>query len=287
MRRLTLKILNTIRDMRVEVKKVRRSGKSIGFVPTMGYLHEGHLSLVKRAREENDLVVVSIFVNPTQFGPHEDFESYPRNLDRDSKLVESFGGDIVFSPSVSEMYPKKSSTYVEVEGNIVKELCGASRPGHFKGVTTVVTKLFNIVTPDRAYFGQKDAQQVAVIEQMVRDLCLEIEIVPCPIVREKDGLAMSSRNIYLNEKERRAATVLFESLSKAEEIVRKGGRSPFEVSKFILNIIASESLCQIDYIEIVNSQTLEPIEEIKGNILIALAVKIGSTRLIDNLRLEI
>lgn len=282
-----MKILNTIKDMRIAVKEAQRNGKTIGFVPTMGYLHEGHLSLVRRAREENDLVIVSIFVNPTQFGEGEGFETYPRDLERDSNLVESAGADIVFAPAVAEMYPLGAATYVEIASDITGKLCGASRPGHFKGVTTIVTKLFNIVTPDRAYFGQKDAQQVAVIEQMVRDLYLGVEIVPCPIVREEDGLAMSSRNTYLTNDERKAAVILSTALAKAQEMIKDGERNALEIRKVITEKINSEPLSQIDYIEIVNARTLEPIEEIKGSLLIALAVKIGKTRLIDNIRLEV
>lgn len=282
-----MKVLTTIKDIRLRTKEARRNGKSIGFVPTMGYLHEGHLSLVKRAKKENDLVIVSIFVNPTQFGPGEDLESYPRDLERDSRLVEGIGADIVFYPSVEEMYPLGCSTYVDIDGDITKKLCGASRSGHFKGVTTIVTKLFNIVTPNRAYFGQKDAQQVAVIEQMVRDMCIDVEIVPCPIVREKDGLAMSSRNIYLGDEERKAAVVLSKALSSAEETIKQGERNASKVNKLIVDKISSQPLLKIDYVEIVCDKTLEAIEEIKGGILIALAVKIGRTRLIDNVRLEV
>ncbi|WP_432408238.1 pantoate--beta-alanine ligase [Wukongibacter sp. M2B1] len=282
-----MRVLNTIKDIRTITKEARRNGKSIGFIPTMGYLHEGHLSLVKKAREENDLVIVSIFVNPTQFGPGEDFDSYPRDLERDSKLVEDVGADIVFSPSVKEIYPSGCSTYVDTDGDITKRLCGASRPGHFKGVTTIVTKLFNIITPDRAYFGQKDAQQVAVIEQMVRDLCMDVDIVSCPIVREEDGLAMSSRNTYLGEEERKAAIILSKALSSAEEVIKEGERDASKVSELIVNKINSQPLSKIDYVEIVCDKTLEAIEEIKGGILIALAVKIGRTRLIDNVRLEV
>lgn len=282
-----MRVLNTIKDIRTITKEARRNGKSIGFIPTMGYLHEGHLSLVKKAREENDLVIVSIFVNPTQFGPGEDFDSYPRDLERDSKLVEDVGADIVFSPSVKEIYPSGCSTYVDTDGDITKRLCGASRPGHFKGVTTIVTKLFNIITPDRAYFGQKDAQQVAVIEQMVRDLCMDVDIVSCPIVREEDGLAMSSRNTYLGEEERKAAIILSKALSSAEEVIKEGERDASKVSALIVNKINSQPLSKIDYVEIVCDKTLEAIEEIKGGILIALAVKIGRTRLIDNVRLEV
>lgn len=282
-----MKVLNTIKEIRLLIREARKNGKSIGFVPTMGYLHEGHISLVKKAREENDLVIVSIFVNPTQFGQGEDFESYPRNLERDSKLVEDAGADIVFSPLVEEMYPSGCSTYVDTDSDITKKLCGASRRGHFRGVTTIVTKLFNIVTPDRAYFGQKDAQQVAVIEQMVRDLCIDVEIVPCPIVREEDGLAMSSRNTYLGDDERRAAIVLSKALSSAEEVIKEGERDALKVSKLIVDKISSQPLSKIDYVEIVCDKTLEAIEEIKGGILIALAVNIGRTRLIDNVKLEV
>lgn len=282
-----MKILNTINDIRIAIKEARKNGKTIGFVPTMGYLHEGHLSLVKRAKEENDLVVVSIFVNPTQFGEGEDLETYPRDLERDSNLVKSVGADIVFAPSVEEMYTPGASTYVEIAGDITAKLCGSSRPGHFKGVTTIVTKLFNIVTPDKAYFGQKDAQQVAVIEQMVRDLCFGVEIVPCPIVREEDGLAMSSRNTYLSSEERKSATILSIALARAEEMIRSGERNASKIRVIINEKIKSEPFAEIDYIEIVNARTLEAVEEVKGDILIALAVKIGKTRLIDNTRLEV
>lgn len=282
-----MKILNTINDIRIAIKEARKNGKTIGFVPTMGYLHEGHLSLVQRAKEENDLVVVSIFVNPTQFGEGEDLETYPRDLERDSNLVKSVGADIVFAPSVEEMYPPGASTYVEIASDITAKLCGSSRPGHFKGVTTIVTKLFNIVTPDKAYFGQKDAQQVAVIEQMVRDLCFGVEIVPCPIVREEDGLAMSSRNTYLNTDERKSATILSIALARAEEMIRSGERNASKIREIISEKIKSEPFAEIDYIEIVNARTLEAVEEVKGDTLIALAVKIGKTRLIDNTRLEV
>ncbi len=282
-----MKILEAIGDIREEIKEARRNNKSVGFVPTMGYLHGGHLSLIKKAKEENDLVIVSIFVNPTQFGPGEDFESYPRDLKKDSSLAQSMGADIVFSPSIEEMYPLGCSTYVEIEGDITKKLCGASRSGHFKGVATVVTKLFNIVMPDRAYFGQKDAQQVAVIKRMVKDLHLDVEIVPCPIVREGDGLAMSSRNTYLNEEERRAGTILSKALFEAKERIEGGEINPLKISDFIIETIESEPLCEIDYVEVVHGETLESIERVKGDVLIALAVKIGKTRLIDNLRLEV
>jgi pantoate--beta-alanine ligase len=284
---LEMIILDKVIEVRKEIKTASKNAKTIGLVPTMGFLHDGHLSLIKRAREENDLVVVSIFVNPTQFGPGEDLESYPRNLERDSSLAESAGADIIFAPSVEEIYPNGYNTYVEVEGEMTKKLCGASRPGHFKGVATVVSKLFNIIAPDRAYFGQKDAQQVAVIEQIVRDLNFDIEIVSCPIVREKDGLAMSSRNIYLNEDERKDAVILSQSLFEAEKMIKNGERDPLKLKEFIIKNINTKPNVEIDYVEIVNSKTLEDVKEIKGDVLIALAVKIGRARLIDNICMEV
>lgn len=281
-----MKIIRTVEEMREEVSQARREGKKIGFVPTMGYLHEGHLSLIKRAKAENEFVVVSIFVNPTQFGAGEDYETYPRDLERDAKLADSEGADVIFHPSVQEMYPKGYKTFVEVE-EITTRLCGASRPGHFRGVTTIVAKLFNIIKPDRAYFGQKDAQQVVVVRQMVKDLNMDVEIIPCPIVREADGLAMSSRNTYLDDEERKAALVLSRSLFKAEEMIRNGERDAKKVKEFIEGLIGSEPKARIDYVEVVDAHTLEEIEKLKGEVLIALAVKIGKTRLIDNIRLEV
>lgn len=282
-----MKVCKTIKEIREEVKKAKYEGKSVGIVPTMGYLHEGHLSLIRKAREENDLVVVSIFVNPTQFGIGEDLENYPRDLIRDSKLIENEKADLIFAPSVDEMYPNGYKTYVEVEGNITKKLCGKSREGHFKGVTSVVSKLFNIVTPDRAYFGQKDAQQVAVIKKMVEDLNFDISIIPCPIVREEDGLALSSRNTYLIDKDRQEATILSKSLFKAKEMIANGERNTSIIRNFIINNINTVEYAKIDYVEIVDAKTLDDIDEIKGNILIALAVKIGKPRLLDNIRLEV
>lgn len=281
-----MQIITTIKEVRKEIKKVRKEGKSIGFVPTMGFLHEGHLSLIKRARKDNDLVIVSIFVNPTQFGPGEDLESYPRDLEKDSALCDDSGADIVFAPSVEEMYPDRYGTYVEVEGDITKKLCGESRPGHFRGVTTIVSKLFNIIPADRAYFGQKDAQQVAIIERMVRDLSFDIEIIPCPIIREEDGLAMSSRNNYLSEEERIDALILSQSLFEVEKIINKGEKNSEIVKNIIIDNIKSKPSARIDYVEIVDAKTLEAVSEIRGEILIALAVKIGKARLIDNIRLE-
>lgn len=281
-----MEVIKNIKNIREKIDIYKYNKKSIGFVPTMGFLHDGHLSLMKKAKEENDIVIVSIFVNPTQFGPNEDLDSYPRDLDRDISLCESAGVDLIFFPSVEEMYPKGYDTYVEVVGDITKRLCGESRPGHFKGVTTVVLKLFNIVTPDKAYFGQKDAQQVAVINKMVKDLNLDLEIVPCPIVRESDGLALSSRNTYLNEDERKSAVILSKSLFEAKELINNGEKDSKKLKSLITNRIESENAI-IDYVSIVDSNTLEDIEILNGDVLIALAVKIGKTRLIDNVRMEV
>lgn len=282
-----MKIVKTKAELKASLKTLKAGHKTVGFVPTMGFLHEGHLSLVRRAKAENDVVVVSIFVNPTQFGPNEDFESYPRDLERDSKLVEAEGCDLVFAPEPEEMYPKPYMTYVDVEGDITHKLCGASRPGHFKGVTTVVNKLFNLVRPTRAYFGQKDAQQVAVIEQMVADLDMNLEIVPCPIVREADGLALSSRNTYLTEADRKDALALSQSLNWAKEAIEAGERNGANLLKGIRDRIEAVPSATIDYVQIVDARTLESIDTLKGTILIALAVKVGKPRLIDNMRIEV
>ena len=279
-------IIETIADMKAVIKSQKQSGKSIGLVPTMGYLHQGHISLVKHSTQENDFTVVSIFVNPTQFGPNEDYDKYPRDLEKDMKLAEQAGVDIIFAPSVKEMYPDGYKTYVAVEG-ITEVMCGKSRPGHFRGVTTVVTKLFNIITPTKAYFGQKDAQQVAVIKQMVKDLNMNLEIITCPIIREADGLAMSSRNVYLNSEERKAALVLSQSLLNADKLVEGGERSKEKLYKSIYEQISSESLANIEYIEIVDADTLEKVNNIEKRVLVALAVKLGNTRLIDNIILEV
>ncbi len=279
-------ILQTLKETKEIIRKIKKEGKSIGFVPTMGYLHQGHVSLIHQARQENDFVVVSIFVNPTQFGPNEDFEKYPRDLDRDAMLCKEAGTDLIFHPEASLIYPDNYMTYVDVN-QITEKLCGASRPGHFRGVTTIVNKLFNIVEADRAYFGQKDAQQVAVIQKMVEDLNMNIEIIPCPIVREADGLAMSSRNVYLNQEERKAALVLSRSLFNARNAVSSGLKDAAALKAEIISTIASEPLTNIDYVEVVDARTLRDIEKLQGEILIALAVKIGKTRLIDNIRLEV
>ena len=254
----------------------------MGLVPTMGFLHEGHLSLIREAKAENDVVVVSDFVNPTQFGPNEDFESYPRNIERDTELALSAGADVIFYPSVSEMYPPESSTYVEVEGNITRVLCGASRPTHFRGVTTVVNKLFNIVEPNKAYFGQKDAQQVAVLTKMVKDLHMDIELIICPIVREPDGLAMSSRNTYLSAEERKQAVILNQALKKAKNAFANGEKDVVKLTGIITDKINEMPLAVIDYVSILDFPSLKPIITIEKDALGAVAVKFGKTRLIDN-----
>jgi len=276
-----MKIVNTIKDTREIVKQWKSEGLTVGFVPTMGYLHEGHSSLIKKASEENDKVVVSIFVNPMQFGPKEDLAKYPRDLERDSKITEEAGGDLIFNPSPEEMYPEDFSSFVDVNG-LTEGLCGEKRPGHFKGVCTVVAKLFNIVKPHRAYFGEKDAQQLAVIKRMVRDLDMDIEIIPCSIIREEDGLAKSSRNTYLSKEERTAALVLSKALNKSKETLSQGERKAIAIKDLIYNEISKEPLARIDYIEVVDSMTLKKVERIEKDILVAIAVYVGNTRLIDN-----
>ncbi|MGH7369536.1 MAG: pantoate--beta-alanine ligase [Candidatus Methylomirabilaceae bacterium] len=263
-------------------ESLRGAGKTIGFVPTMGFLHEGHLSLMRRARAENDILFVSIFVNPAQFGPGEDFDSYPRDLQGDLQKVAAVGGDLLFTPSAESIYPRGHTTFVEV-GEIAEGLCGASRTGHFRGVATVVTKLFNLVRPHRAYFGQKDYQQTAVIRRLVADLNLGLEIVVLPTVRESDGLAMSSRNTRLTPEQRRAAPVLYRSLRRAEQLVRAGERQAKVILDEMRVMIEGESLARLDYLAVCDPQTLRPIERIEGPTLVALAVRIGPTRLIDNI----
>lgn len=282
-----MQIISSPAETQADCRARRAEGKRIGLVPTMGFLHEGHLSLVRRARADNDCVVVSIFVNPIQFGPNEDLANYPRDFDRDRQLLEAEGADLLFAPTVEGMYPHGSLTFVEVEGNLTKGLCGASRPGHFRGVTTVVSKLFNIVLPHRAYFGQKDAQQLAVIQRMVADLNFDLEIVPMPIVREPDGLAMSSRNRYLNPDERRSATALYRSLQLAKGLIENGARDAARIIAAMRNLIGQEKPARIDYVEIVDANKFEPIEPVHGEILIALAVFMGGTRLIDNVRMGV
>jgi pantoate--beta-alanine ligase len=286
----TMEVIHSIADLRSRIREYRRKNHgSVGFVPTMGYLHEGHASLLRKARSQSGLVVLSIFVNPLQFGPGEDFERYPRNTERDLEVAEAAGADLVFMPSVSEMYPTPTRTTVAVSG-LTSRLCGASRPGHFDGVATVVSKLFHIVQPDQAFFGLKDAQQVAVIKQMVQDLNLPVEIVPCPTLREKDGLAMSSRNVYLSDEERKQALVLSQALDKAKEFVQ--ARNNFkadELESLVSSHITSAPLAVIDYAEVLAFPSLEPFENSThtDSIILALAVKFGKTRLIDNVILQL
>ena len=276
-----MKIAETVKEVREQVRSWRREGLSVGLVPTMGYLHEGHKSLIDRAVAENDRVVVSVFVNPMQFGPSEDLESYPRDMERDAALCEQAGASLIFHPQPEEMYPEDFSSYVDMN-TLTGGLCGKSRPIHFRGVCTVVAKLFHIAEPDRAYFGQKDAQQLAVIRHMVNDLSFGIEIVGCPIVREEDGLAKSSRNTYLSEEERKAALVLSRSLNRGRDILQSGEKSAESLIKVITEEIQAEPLARIDYVEVVDWNTLEPVKEIRKPILVAIAVYIGKTRLIDN-----
>lgn len=279
-------IENTVKKVRETVKEWKSQGLTVGLVPTMGYLHEGHQSLIKKAVNENDRVVVSIFVNPIQFAPNEDLETYPRDLEKDSLLCNSTGADLIFHPQPEEMYPDGFSTQV-VMNNLTTELCGKTRPTHFSGVCTVVSKLFNIVKPDRAYFGEKDAQQLAIIKRMVKDLNLDIEIVGCPIVREADGLAKSSRNTYLNSSERKAALILSKSIQLGKKMVADGEKSSQTVINAMTDLIKTESLAKIDYVSIVNAETIEPVDTISGEILTAVAVYIGKTRLIDNFMITV
>ncbi|GCD12099.1 pantoate--beta-alanine ligase [Clostridium tagluense] len=276
-----MKTVKTILEVRNQVQAWKKEGYSIALVPTMGYLHEGHASLIKRAASENEKVVVSIFVNPIQFGPGEDLDSYPRDLDRDTILCENAGANLIFTPEVSEMYYVDALTTVSVNG-LTNGLCGAKRPGHFDGVCTVVSKLFNIVLPDKAYFGEKDAQQLAVIKRMAHDLNFPIEIIGCPIVREEDGLAKSSRNNYLSSKERQAALILHKSLTKGKELLSAGEKSAKLLKQIIKNELESEVLAKIDYIEVVDALSLTTIDIVDKPILVAIAVYIGKTRLIDN-----
>lgn len=276
-----MQIVKTVEDVRKQVKVWREKGLSVGLVPTMGYLHEGHKSLIDKAVEQNDCVVVSVFVNPIQFGPTEDLATYPRDLEHDTKICEEAGADLIFHPQPEEMYYDDFCTYIDMD-NLTKGLCGKTRPTHFRGVCTVVGKLFHIVGPDRAYFGQKDAQQLAVIRRMVRDLNFPLQIVGCPIVREEDGLAKSSRNTYLSSEERKAAVILHKGLVKGEEMVRAGERDAGKVKKAICDIIESEPLAKIDYVDIVDFDNIQEKAVLDGSILTAVAVYIGKTRLIDN-----
>lgn len=276
-----MQIEKTVAGVKAKVRAWKKEGLSVGLVPTMGYLHEGHRSLIERAVKENDKVIVSVFVNPTQFGPTEDLESYPRDLNADSVLCENAGAALIFAPEVSEMYAEDFTTYVNTSG-VTAELCGKSRPIHFRGVCTVVNKLFNIATPDRAYFGEKDAQQLAVIRRMVRDLNMNVEIVGCPIIRETDGLAKSSRNTYLSPEERQAALVLSRAIKAGKAMVQSGEKDGEKVLDEMKRIISREPLARIDYVEMVKWDTIEVHHRVDGPILVAIAVFIGKTRLIDN-----
>lgn len=279
-----MKIVSTIEEVRAQVKEWKKEGKTVGFVPTMGYLHEGHASLMDAAGE-NDKVVVSIFVNPMQFGPNEDLASYPRDLEHDAKVCEAHGVDLIFHPTPEEMYGDNFYSYVDMDV-LTKELCGLSRPVHFRGVCTVVAKLFNIVTPDKAYFGQKDAQQLAVIKRMVKDLNMPLTIVGCPIIREEDGLARSSRNTYLSQEERKAALVLSRSIFLGKKMVEQGEKDCRKIKEAMTAEIEKEPLAKIDYVKIVDLSTMQQVETTEHGVLAAIAVYIGKTRLIDNFMTE-
>ena len=279
--RRTMKIAYTVEDVKSQVRQWKKEGFTVGLVPTMGYLHEGHESLIKRAVAENDRVVVSVFLNPTQFAPNEDLASYPRDFEADTKLCEGAGAALVFHPEPSEMYAEDACTFVDMTA-VTKELCGKSRPIHFRGVCTVVNKLMNISMADRAYFGQKDAQQLAVIRRMVRDLNMNVEVVGCPIIREADGLAKSSRNTYLSEEERKAGLVLSQAVKLEQKLVAEGEKSAAAVTGAMSELISAEPLAKIDYVSMVSWDSIEPVETIEGPVLVAMAVYIGKTRLIDN-----
>ena len=278
-------ISGSIKEVREVIGNWKKRGFSVGLVPTMGYLHPGHISLIERARKENDMVVVSIFVNPIQFGPNEDLDTYPRDMTHDREVCEKAGAELIFAPQPSEMYPSENFAFVDIK-ELGDGLCGAKRPGHFRGVCTVVSKLFNIVLPNRAYFGEKDAQQLAIIRRMVKDLNIGTEIVSCPIVREADGLAMSSRNLYLSPEERKAALSISRSLSAAKELMRKGEKDALKIRETIVAGISAEPLARIDYAEIVDSADLSPVQRIEKPVLAAVAVYFGKTRLIDNFTFE-
>lgn len=277
----TMEIAYTVEDVKSQVRQWKKEGLTVGLVPTMGYLHEGHESLIKRAVAENDRVVVSVFLNPTQFAPNEDLASYPRDFEADTKLCEGAGAALIFHPEPSEMYAEDACTFVDMTA-VTKELCGKSRPIHFRGVCTVVNKLMNISMADRAYFGQKDAQQLAVIRRMVRDLNMNVEVVGCPIIREADGLAKSSRNTYLSEEERKAGLVLSQAVKLGQKLVAEGEKSAAAVTGAMSELISAEPLAKIDYVSMVSWDSIEPVETIEGPVLVAMAVYIGKTRLIDN-----
>jgi pantoate--beta-alanine ligase len=281
-----MQIIRAISDMQRAADALRAAGRRIGFVPTMGYLHAGHASLIRQARKQSDAVVVSIFVNPAQFGPGEDYQTYPRDFDRDLRLIREAGGDTVFTPAEEEMYPPDATTFVQVE-KLTGVLCGASRPGHFRGVTTVVTKLLTAVKPHLAIFGQKDAQQALVIRRMVRDLNLDVDILIAPTLRESDGLAMSSRNVYLTPEERSEATVLYQAIRLARQMVEAGERDAERVIRKMRDLISERPSARIDYIAVVDTRGLEPVDRLTGEVLVAVAVRFGRARLIDNVILKL
>ncbi len=277
-----MKTIKTIKEMKELSSQARAAGKTIAFVPTMGFFHEGHLSLMREGRRRGDLLIVSLFVNPTQFGPHEDFKNYPRNLESDSKMAREVGTDILFAPEAGEMYPPDHQTFVRVE-KVTENLCGRSRPTHFQGVTTVVLMLFEIVVPHVAIFGEKDYQQLVTVQQMVRDLHMSLEVIGMATVRETDGLAMSSRNTYLLPEERKAALSLYRSLQKAKELLQKGEQKADRILQEVKGILQLEPLVRIDYAQICDAQTLQDVDRIEGDVVVALAAYLGKTRLIDNL----
>lgn len=281
-----MQVVCRIDDVKSIVKSQKMKQCTVGLVPTMGYLHDGHISLINKSVSDNDFTVLSIFINPTQFGENEDYDEYPRDWERDKRIADESGVDVIFIPSINEMYPQGYKTYVNVS-LITEILCGKSRTDHFKGVTTIVNKLFNIVEPDRVYFGQKDAQQAAVIKKMISDLNINVEMITCPIVRENDGLAMSSRNVNLNAEHRKAAVVLSKALFEAERMINAGQTNKQKVIKHIDEMIKKTGKAEIDYVEALDADTLQQIELIKGKVLIALAVKFGKTRLIDNIIVEV
>ena len=284
---MSIAIVKNVDDVRKAVAEWRSKGETVGLVPTMGYLHAGHQSLIKKSVEQNDHTVVSVFVNPIQFGPNEDLEAYPRDLARDAELCETTGADMIFNPEPEEMYKDGFVSFVDMNG-LTNHLCGLSRPVHFRGVCTVCTKLFNIVTPDRAYFGQKDAQQLAVIKRMVKDLNMPLEIVGCPIVREEDGLAMSSRNTYMNDEERKAALILSKSIKLGQKLIEEGERNAEVVRTEMTKLLQSEPMADVEYVNVVNNLTMEDIDTVEGDILVAIAVKINNkVRLIDNFMMTV
>lgn len=281
-----MQLITSPAEIQLISQKLRQSGKNIGFVPTMGAMHDGHLSLIKQAKSENDTLIVSIFVNPTQFDQKEDFETYPVILEKDLKLSEAAGVNLIFAPSADQMYPKGYSTFVNVEGALTQTLCGAKRPGHFRGVATIVCKLFNLIRPHRAYFGEKDAQQLRIIKRMVADFNFDIEVVPMPLIRDSDGLAISSRNKNLSSEERQAALAINRSLSLASDLIKSGERNSSKIKGKMVELISKEPLCQIDYISIVDPDTLQDVAEVSEEALIAVAVFVGKTRLIDNIQIK-